>query len=121
MKKILRFCLCIGIVVLAVGCNNFERTSFQSLSASKAVIDQAQADYESGALPHSTCIYTLVNDAKAAQTLGVNAMLAYESVKAANGDVTATEAAVVSDLASIATDVAAVKILYTNPKCGVQP
>jgi hypothetical protein len=118
MKKVLRIGFCFGIVLLAAGCSNFERTTFQSLSASKVVIDQAQADYESGTLPHTTCVYTLVNSAKAAQTLGVNAMLDYESAKAANGNLAVAEASVVTDLGSIATDITAVKVLYTNPKCG---
>lgn len=102
------------------GCTNWERDTFQTLSASKAVIDQAQADYEARTIPRTTCAFTVINDAKAAQTTAVDAMVAYEGVKAAKGDVNAAEGAVVADLVVLPADIVAVKALYSKPACEVK-
>lgn len=115
MKKYLAFAV---LALCVVGCTDFERSSFQTLSASKAVIDQAQADYEARTLPHNTCSYTIINDAKAAQTTGVNAMVVYEEEKAAKTDLTAQTAVVTSTLATLPALIVQVKALYTNPTCG---
>lgn len=115
MKKI--FAVAFMLVCLA-GCNDWERTTFQTLSSSKAVIDTAKTDYEAHTIPHNTCSYTLINDARAAQAVSVNSLLVYEQVKAAKGDTGAQEAVVVSTLATLGADVAQVKALYSNPNCG---
>lgn len=102
-------------ILLFAGCNSFERDTFNSLSASKAVIDQAQADYTAKTIPENKCSYAIINDAKAAQTVAVNSMLVYETEKAAGHNLDAQEAAVTQDLAAIIPIVAQVKVLYTNP------
>jgi hypothetical protein len=73
--------LCIPLA----GCSNWERTSFQTLAATKATLDSAQADYESGKLiPHSAVAYKAINDAKLVDVQAVDAMINYEKVKASN-------------------------------------
>lgn len=115
MKKI----LALAVLALCVtGCTDFERSTFQTLSTSKAVIDTAQADYEARTLPHNTCSFTIINDAKAAQTTAVNAMVIYEEEKAAKADLTAQTAVVTSTLLQLPALIVQVKGLYSNPNCG---
>jgi hypothetical protein len=115
--KALTALLCVGLGLgLLTGCNTWERTTFQTLAASKAVIDQAQADYEGGkALPHSEAVYKAVNDAKAAQTAAVNAMVVYEQIKATgtSSAISAQQQIVISLIADIPALIAAIKGLYT--------
>ena len=116
MKKVLLLAI---LALSCVGCNDFERTAFQTLSSSRAVIDLGQADYESGKLPHNQCAYALINDAKAAQTTAVNAMVVYEEAKATKKDLTSQTALVSSTIASLPPLVVKIKTLYTNPaSCG---
>ena len=122
MKRILYVTatLLAGLCVVGgtVGCNTYERTTFNSLAVSKSVLDTAQTDYESGTLPHTACVYSLINDGKALQTAAVASLLDYDRINSAKGDTTATVNAISTDLASIATDVSKVKALYTTPNCG---
>lgn len=97
------------------GCTSFERNTFNTLAASKAVIDQAQADYTAKTIPETQCTYALINDAKAAQTVAVNAMVVYEQEKNAGKDLTAQTAVVTADLAALPALIAKVKSLYSNP------
>lgn len=108
----------LALVLCLAGCTDFERTSFQTLSASKAVIDEAQADYESSKIPHNSCSYTVINDAKAIQTAAVNAMEVYEEQKAAGNDLTAQTAVVTTELLTLPAIVVQVKSLYSTPDCG---
>lgn len=111
--------LCGGLTA----CNSFERTAFQSLSASQAVLNTAQSDYEpvplgTGKLPHTQCVYALINDGKAAQVAGVTALQAYDVALNAKQSTVTEVAAVTADLATVAGDLAKVKALYTTPNCG---
>lgn len=112
--------LAVPFLFALTACNTFERTTFQTLSASKAILDTAQADYEAGTpIPHNACAYALINDGKAAQTTAVNAMLTYEGVKAAKADLTAITATVSADLFNLAPLVVKVQALISNPAvCG---
>lgn len=121
MRKIKITASAMVLVLLMCGfaCNasSWERTTFQALSASKAVIDQAQADYESGVLPHSQKSYDVINKAKNVQTLAVNAMTTYEGIKANGGSATAQQAAqadVATFLSQLPALIADVKALYTK-------
>jgi hypothetical protein len=94
------------------------RTNFQTLAATKTIIDHAQADYEIGTvLPHNTAVFKAVNAAKAAQTLAVNAMVKYERLKAkkASADLQATaQADVATALADLPTLIVSIKRLYAK-------
>jgi len=97
------------------GCNDFERKTYQTLSASKSLIDQAQIDYEAGTLPHTQASYDAINKAKDAQTTAVRAFQVYEAAKLAvnqNSDVTAQIAALNSALSNLGPAVAGVKHIY---------
>ena len=108
------------VLVLLAGCNSWERTAFQALSASKAVLDTAQNDYAARTIPQTRCAYSLINNGKAAQTVAVNGMIAYEGAKAAKGNLSAQQAIVTIDLATLAPLVVQVQALISNPaaQCG---
>jgi len=108
--------------IAAIGCTDFERTAFQSLSGSKAVLDTAQQDYEpapvgTGKLPHNACVYALINDGKAAQTAAVDQLQVYDVALKAGQSTAAAETTITAELATIAVDVGKVKALYSNPSC----
>lgn len=92
------------------------RTNFQALAATKAIIDQAQADYEAGiAFPHNAKAYTVINKAKAAQALAVNAMVKYEQLKsqeASAGMLATAQTNVETALADLPNLIASIKGLY---------
>jgi hypothetical protein len=115
-RSILLASLSLALMVMA-GCSNWERSTYQSLAASQATINQVQADYETGtAIAHNASAYKAINSAKAAQTLAVNTFVAYEEVKAAGGttaSLTALETDVTVALAKLPTVIADVKALYT--------
>lgn len=116
MKKILAIAL---LAFCVVGCTDFERSTFQTLSASKAVIDTAQADYESRTLPHNSCSYAIINDAKGIQTAAVDSLQVYDKIRVAKGDLTAQTAVVSATLLQLAPEVVKVQALITNPAiCG---
>jgi hypothetical protein len=110
--------LLMGSISLA-GCNDFERRTFQTLSASKTVIDQAQTDYEASKLPKTQPSYDAINKAKDAQAAAVKAFQGYENVKLyvkSGGDLPAQELAVSQALTQLGPLVAAVKQLYSGVK-----
>lgn len=116
MKKLLVIPLL--ALVCCFGCNSFERDTFNTLSSSKAVIDQAQADYEgtgSVKISHDQCAFSIINNAKAAQTAAVNTMVVYEQLKASSGNLNQQEAVVITSLASLAPLVVQVQSLVSNP------
>lgn len=96
-------------ICLFAGCSTWERTAFQTLSASKAVEDKAQADYEARVIPHNQCAYDIINKAKATQALAVNAMVTYEDAKS-----TTAQQAAENDLAQLAPIIASIQTLGTN-------
>ena len=111
----------LALALLAVvGCTNWERTAYQTLAASKATINQAQADYEVGtSIPHNASAYKAINTAKDVQTVAVNALVTYESLKANNGTTDAlakAQADVATALGQLPTIIQSVKALYTEVK-----
>lgn len=114
--KTLRVVATLMLCACLTACSNFERNTFKTLSASKAVLGDAQTKYEAGTqIPHNACAFALINDGKAAQTTAVNAMLTYEGVKNANGDLATVTATVTSDLIALAPLVVKVEALIANP------
>lgn len=117
MKKKLAS-LALVLLVLA-GCSDWERTTFQTLSASQAVINQAQTDYEARTIPHTTATFNVINEAKAVQTTAVQSMVTYENVKAAKGTATALSAQqqiVATALTQLPPLIASIKALYSTTK-----
>lgn len=110
----LTLCLCLA------GCTDFERTTFKTLSASKVVIDQSQADYEAHVIPKNACSKAIIEEAKGAQNLAVAAMVVYEQEKVVNGDLTAQTAIVVAQLGKLPALIGEVHSLYSSPSslCG---
>lgn len=102
-------------LVFLTGCDSFERNTFNTLSASKAVLDEAQADYEARKIPKTACAKSIIESGKTAQTTAVNGFLDYEKAKT-----TSAQAVVVTELASLAPLVIQVKSLISNPAaaCG---
>jgi len=98
-----------------MGCDDFERKTFQTLSASQALIDQAQIDYETGSLPHTQASYEAINKAKETQIVAVRAFQQYEAAKLAanqNSDVTVQMATLNKALSSLGPMVASIKHIY---------
>jgi hypothetical protein len=117
--KTVKLLLSAALVLCLTACTDFERTSFRTLSASKAVIDTAQADYEAHMIPHNACAYAIINDAKGVQIAGVDALLTYDNILKAKGDVTAQTAVVTATLIQLAPVVLKVQSLISNTAiCG---
>ena len=109
------------LMIFAAACNDWERTTYNTLATSKAVIDQAQADYQSGKIPQTMAAYKTINDAKALQATLVQSFATYQSMKAAKATSTALSAQqqiVASALTNLPKLVADVKALYTTLKAG---
>ena len=106
------------LCLLASACSSWERTTFQSLSASKAVIDQAAIDYNTGAIPKSSTNQALITQARNAQTTAVDSMVAYEGIKTSaasnTSGLSAQQATVDAALAAIVPLVAQIKALYAT-------
>jgi hypothetical protein len=116
MKRI-GLALIFSLVVFTTGCNSWERTTFKTLSASKAVIDTAQADYEIGTkIPHNQAAYATINEAKAIQTAAVNSFQLAHGVTLAVGstqdDITKAELATDTIVAQLPPLIVSVKALY---------
>jgi hypothetical protein len=108
--------LAVFLALPLCGCTSWEQTTFDTLVASDAVIDQAQADYESGKIPKTAAAYKAITDAKAAQVAAVNAFQGYETIKAAkapSSTLNSQIATVNAALAAIPPLITAVQALYT--------
>lgn len=100
------------IIFPLAGCSSWERTTFQTLSATKKVIDQAQADYEAGVIPKTAQAKSLIESAKKAQITAVDAMLKYEVVKADKAAGASEQQVVIEALSMIPQLVIEIKALY---------
>lgn len=107
------------LAVLSIACTNWESTTYQSLSASKATIDLAAADYNAGKLPKTDTVRAIIDHARQVQTAAVHAFEAYAVGKVV-GDPAATldqkKAAVVAAAAEVVTVVAEITNLYSGVK-----
>jgi len=119
------------IVFAAVGCTNWERRAFQALSSSKDAVDSAQAAYEVSAsascppasatpcIPHTQQAFAAITKAKNAQKTAVDAMVTYETAKAASQGQAALQQAqtdVETALAALPGLISDVKSLYAGGK-----
>jgi len=125
LSVIALFLLLPALVALS-GCTKWERTTFQALSASKSVIDQAGVDYNAGTILQTSTNEAIITQARNAQTTAVDAMETYEEIKTSASTTTAglssQQAVVETSLAAIVPLVAQIKALYaTKTSMNVQP
>lgn len=111
----MKILLALALLSYIGGCSGFERNTFNTLSASKAVLDTAQSDYQSRKIPQTHCAYFIINDAKVADKAAVSAMVAYEQLKVTKGDLAAEQAIVTTDLATLAPLVIQIQSLIADP------
>lgn len=80
--------LLLAVFTLTTGfsCNDFERSTYNSLAASKAVIDQAAADYNAGTIARSSANHDAIERARNVHDAAVQAFHAYKVVKDAGAD-----------------------------------
>jgi hypothetical protein len=103
--------LCVGLA----GCSQFERNAFNTLSSSQAVIAQARQDYIAGTIKNTTCTDALITNATTAHDAAVTALEVYAAEQAAGSNLSAQEATVTADVASVVAIVVEVKSIYSNP------
>lgn len=77
----------LAIVMLwSAACTNWEHQTYATLNASKAVIDQAGADYNAGILSQTKAVHDLIQSARDAQTAAVQAFESYAVAKVGGSD-----------------------------------
>ena len=102
-----------------IGCTDWDKVAYQTLATSKAVIDQAQSDYNNKAIPQTQANYNIIAKANGSQNKAVNALLLYEEAKAAGGttaSLTALQSDVTTDLALLPALIQDVKGIYQEVK-----
>ncbi len=70
-------------VVSLIGCSSWERQTFQTLAASKAVVDQAVQDYNAGSIEQSQVNHDAIDKARHAHDAAVDAFHVYIVAKEA--------------------------------------
>jgi hypothetical protein len=68
--------LCFGLA----GCDSFERGTMHTISASKAVADEAQEEYSAGVLPQSNATHDAITSLVKAQFVAADALLVYDDL-----------------------------------------
>jgi outer membrane lipoprotein SlyB len=102
MKK--RLLAVLVVVAMLAGCKSWDKVQFQALSASKAVIDQAVEDYNSGVIPRTRENAELIDKARGVDRAAVQAFYLYavaEVIGAPGSDVAAKKQAVATAVAGI--------------------
>lgn len=112
---------CIALLVLmpllfvVSGCSTWDRTTFQTLTADKALLGKAQSDYEARRIPKTACVQSLINDGKDAQTAGVESFKTYLVLKLAGADVTQQIDNISGEVADVALIISKIQSLATVP------
>lgn len=98
MKQVVVICrgrtapvLALALVLVfcaASACTNWEHRTYATLNASKAVIDQAGADYNAGKLSQTKAVHDLIQAARDAQTVAVHSFESYAVAKVGGADPT---------------------------------
>lgn len=104
------------VAIAAAACSSWERNTYKSLAASKAVIDQAAADYNAGTIPRTKTAYALIAKARAAQTAAAEAFEEYAVLKVSRQTTSLAQQQqlVVQAVANIPPLVAAIQQLYSK-------
>lgn len=100
-SRILVLALCFAAILPIVGCNTWEKNTYAALAADKAVLDEAQVDYEARTLPHTACVHDVITSAKQVHDTAVTGFKDYAVAKAAGLDVTGLQAAETADIANL--------------------
>jgi hypothetical protein len=112
-----------GIVVFILACSafvcttgTFERTTYNSLATSKAAIDSAAAQYNSGAIAQTQQAHDIIAKAQQAQNVAVDAFKTYLYTKAGTqaGDVQTAQANVNAAIASLAATISDVQSMVAK-------
>ena len=109
----------LAVLTLAVGCTNWEKTTYQTLAASQATINKAQTDYNAKVIPQTQAAHDVITKAAQAHNTVVTAMVAYEEAKASGGttaSLTALQTDVTTALAVLPVFIQDVKGLYQGVK-----
>ena len=80
MKRIALFGV-IVISLLSAACSSWERQTYQTLAATRAVINQAVRDYQSGAIPRTPASYAVIHRARLADEAAVRAFETYAELR----------------------------------------
>jgi hypothetical protein len=109
----------LAMLTLTVGCSSWEKTTYQTLSATQATINQAQTDYNAKAIPQTQAAHDTITKAAQAHNAAVDLMVTYEEAKAAGGttaSLTAAQNDVTIALANLPALITDVKALYQGVK-----
>jgi predicted negative regulator of RcsB-dependent stress response len=98
-KKIL--VLLAFLAVSLASCTDWERNTFQTLSASKAVIEQAGDDYNNKKIQQTKEVYAILLKAGAIHNTANQAFLSYKKIKDAGANSTQLNAAIAEVNAAI--------------------
>jgi uncharacterized lipoprotein YehR (DUF1307 family) len=126
-RKLIALAFVLTLIVGATGCqDSWERTTFQTLSASKKILDDTSAAYRNGYVdevgkrtpfPRNEASYKAITALGDAQNAAVQAFATYEQLKLASNDKSAIARAKVDvevALARLPALVAAVRQLYDH-------
>ncbi len=80
MKRIALFGV-IVISILCAACSSWERQTYQTLAAARAVINQAVRGYQSGAIPRTPAAYGVIHRARLADEAAVQAFETYAELR----------------------------------------
>lgn len=104
-------------VLLLVACTNWERTTYQTLATSKAVIDSAAQQYNSGAIPQTKTNHDIIQKAQHSQDIAVDAFKVYLFAKAGSqGDIATLQANVTAAVTQLTLDILNVKNISQGVK-----
>jgi|SRR6185437_2645305 len=72
-----------ALSLTAFQCGSWDQAAYETLAVSKAVVDTAAADYQTGSIERTQATYEAISKAQAAQAAAVEALETYELAKAA--------------------------------------
>lgn len=109
----------VGAVALcAFACSNWDQQTYQTLAASKAVIDQIAVDYNAGRVPQTPGVANAITKAREAQRAAVQAFQVYAAAEIAaqpGATVAARQQAVVAALALVPPAIDALRQAIKSP------